>query len=93
MARNKSEAEPQLIEKWGNSGHSQKLWKVGAEYIITSKVYSSLTVETQVFHANATGSITSYAPLFGSKEADVSHEIAIAAYYVYTRQAYLLRPL
>ena len=54
---------------------------------------SSLTVETQVFHANATGSITSYAPLFGSKEADVPHEIAIAAYYVYTRQAHLLRPL
>lgn len=93
MARNQSEAEPTLIDSWGSASNGQKLWRVGNEYIVTSKVKSFLTVETKVFSANAKGQITSYEQLFGSKDADISHEVAIAAYYVYTRQSHLLRPL
>ena len=94
MPRNKSEAEPVLVRTLiDSSAGSQKLWKVGDEHIVTSKMEGGFVHGTYVFHANAGGRITSYAELDGSQKDDVPHEVAIAAYYVYTRQAHLLRPL
>lgn len=90
MPRNKSEQEPVLEwECYHSTTRSQKLWRLGREYIITSKIDESLLQETSVFAADKMGAITSYDQLYGSQKGEWPHEMAIAAYYVYTRNPHL----
>jgi len=101
MARNRSEAEPRLVGSWVDLEDGEdigsKLWKVGRDYLITSKVKRGrgprLGPETLVFHADSKGQVLDYNALAGSQHCEASHEVAIAAFYVHTRQAHLLRPL
>lgn len=60
---------------------SQKLWKVGGEYIITSAASVMMSgPETYVFRANEQGDITSFMELSGSYRGGLDHEKAILGF-------------
>jgi hypothetical protein len=70
---------------------TQKLWLVGPEYIVTSRIKRyDYGWETMVFRGRPDGAITHWDPLPGSEKAKNRHEIAIARYWVYTRHPELL---
>lgn len=65
--------------KVANTGaSSQKLWKVGDRFVITSAATILGQPETYVFEADASGIISNWCELAGSFKGALDHERAIA---------------
>ena len=54
------------------------LWRIGGQYVVTSRVANSLTVETYAFKADVDGRVTNWEELPGSLKGRATHEEVIA---------------
>ena len=60
---------------------SQKLWRLGQRYVVTSAITIMGSPETYVFGSDSYGSILDWTDLPGSEKGHLDHDRAVNAHY------------